>query len=110
MPEHFKTLKLKISSEEKKARLEDYKWAMENNLYFGPPVDINVFLSRDIYDEYVLLKCLDCGFEEKTEFDIVEEMWDEYESDYPILHCPRCGKPKSVPIDIYHKQKLKVFK
>ena len=62
MPKHFNTTKIKISNEEKKQRLEDYQYALENGFYFGPPVDINDFLSHDIFDESVHFKCLKCGF------------------------------------------------
>ena len=110
MPKHFSTIKIKISDEEKKQRLEDYKYALKNVFYFGPQVDINDFMNRDIFDESVHLKCLSCGKKSVIEYDILEEMWDESVSDYPVLYCDYCGKENSVPIDVYHRLKLKVFK
>ena len=110
MPKHFNTIKSKISDVEKKQRLEDYKYALENGFYFGPSVDIDDFMKKDIFDESVRLKCLSCGIESDIEFDILEEMWDESISDFPTLYCNHCGKEKSVPIDVYHRLKLKVFK
>lgn len=110
MPKHFNTIKSKISDVEKKQRLEDYKYALKNGFYFGPSVDIDDFMKRDIFDESVHLKCLSCGKESDIEYDILEEMWDESLSDYPTLYCDHCGKEKSVPIDVYHRLKLKVFK
>ncbi|OHE45694.1 MAG: hypothetical protein A3K26_04740 [Tenericutes bacterium RIFOXYA12_FULL_35_10] len=110
MPKHFNTIKIKISDEEKNQRLEDYRYALKNGFYFGPPVDIDDFIKRDIFDESVRFKCLSCGFEDNLEYDILLEMWDESVSDYPILYCNHCSKEKSVPIDIYHKQTLKVFR
>lgn len=110
MPKYFNTIKIKISDEEKKQRLDDYRYAIKHGFYFGPPVDIEDFMNRDIFDESVRFKCLKCGFEDVLEFDILEEMWDESISDYPILPCYHCSKEKFVPIDIYHKQTLKVFR
>jgi hypothetical protein len=110
MPKHFNTIKIKISDEEKNQRLEDYRYALKYGFYFGPPVDIDDFIKRDIFDESVRFKCLSCGFEDNLEYDILLEMWDESVSDYPILYCNHCSKEKSVPIDVYHKQTLKVFR
>jgi DNA-directed RNA polymerase subunit RPC12/RpoP len=101
MPKYFNTIKLKISDEEKKLRLEDYRYALENGYYFGPPVDI---------DEFVRFKCLNCGTEHDEEYDILLEIWDESISDYPKIYCENCGKESSVPLDVYHKQTLKVFR
>ena len=110
MPKYFNTIKLKISDEEKKLRLEDYRYALENGYYFGPPVDIDDFMNKDIFDEFVRFKCLNCGTEHEEEYDILLEIWDESISDYPKIYCENCGKESSVPLDVYHKQTLKVFR
>lgn len=110
MPKHFNTLRIKISDAEKKQRLKDYKYALKHGFYVGPPVDIDDFMNRDIFDESVCLKCLSCGSESVIEYDILLEMWDESISDYPLLFCDQCGKENLVPIDVYHKQTLKVFR
>lgn len=101
---------MKISDQEKKQRLDDYRYALENGYYFGPPVDIDDFMHKDIYDEFVRFKCLNCGSEFDEEYDILLEMWDESISDYPVIYCDHCGKESSVPLDVYHKQTLMVFK
>ena len=63
------------------------------------------FANQDIYDETIDLKCLNCDFEElNQDFEMIDEMWDG--NDYPKLYCPKCGKPKFVPLDIW-KQKNK---
>ena len=62
-------------------------------------------LDKDSYEEKILLKCLNCDFEEEAAYDIVEECWDS--GPYPISYCPHCDKPKLVPIDIYNKKKKK---
>jgi len=106
----FTTIKIKISDQEKKLRLEDYRYALENDYYFGPPVDIDDIMNKDIFDEFVHFKCLKCGFEYDEEYDILLEMWDESISDYPVIDCNHCDKESSVPLDAYYKQTLKVFK
>jgi hypothetical protein len=63
------------------------------------------FANREIYDETIDLKCLNCDYEElNQDYEEIEEMWDGI--DYPKLYCPKCGKGKFVPLDIW-KQKNK---
>ena len=66
------------------------------------------FAEREIYDETIDLKCIKCDYEELNEdWSEIEEMWNGI--NYPIMYCPKCGKPKFVPIDIW-KQKNKYKK
>lgn len=59
------------------------------------------FVKRDVYDETVDFKCLKCHYEEiNIDWEMIEEMWDG--TDYPILYCPHCNKPKFVPTDIWN--------
>lgn len=61
------------------------------------------FVKRDVYDETVDFKCLKCNYEEiNIDWEMIEEMWDG--TDYPILYCPHCNKPKFVPIDIWNSK------
>lgn len=63
------------------------------------------FANREIYDETIDLKCLNCDYKElNQDYEEIEEMWDGI--DYPKLYCPKCGKGKFVPLDIW-KQKNK---
>ena len=64
------------------------------------------FIKREIYDETITMKCLRCNHEETLDWEMIEEMFDEKFERYPLLHCPKCGKSKFVPIDIYKEQKL----
>ena len=59
------------------------------------------FIKRDVYDETIDLKCLKCFYEETdVDWEMIEEGWDG--EDYPILYCPKCGKPHFVPLDIWN--------
>ena len=60
---------------------------------------------KDAYEEIVIMKCLNCDFEEEAPYDIIEECWED--GPYPIGYCPHCDKPKFVPLDIYNKKKKK---
>jgi len=61
------------------------------------------FANREIYDETIDLKCLDCNYEElNQDFETIDEMWDG--KDYPILYCPNCNKPTFVPLDIWNNK------
>ena len=64
------------------------------------------FVKREIYDETITMKCLRCNHEETLDWEMIEEMFDERFERYPLLHCPKCGKSKFVPLDIYNEQKL----
>ena len=64
------------------------------------------FVKRKIYDETVDLKCLNCFYEElNQDWESIEEMWNGI--DYPILYCPKCGKPKFVPLEIWKAKKMR---
>lgn len=94
----FTIKKIPVSEEEKRERAEFFEEET------GIHVDIEEFLKKDIYDEFIDFKCLSCKYQEELEADIVFELYfPEYE-DYPILTCPKCGKDKFVPSDI-HKEK-----
>lgn len=63
---------------------------------------VDEFVKREIYDETIDFKCLSCSHEEKNiDWEEIEEMWDG--KNYPIMYCPKCNKPKFVPIDIWNK-------
>ncbi len=101
----FKTTKKTISYEEKINRAKDYNDF--NNLKKGDIgyIEPAEFAKQDVYDEYVDFKCLDCGYEETIEGDIVFELFDEEFDDYPIFDCPKCNVGRFVPKDIFEKIK-----
>lgn len=100
MPKHFNTIKRYLSDDEKRKRAEDY-----NEFATFDKVDVDEFVKKDIYDETIILKCLNCGFQEEVDYDIVSEMWNEFESDYPESYCPSCDEPDVVPLDVYNRIK-----
>ena len=102
MPEFFNTIKHPLSDEEKRERAETY-----NEFEPFDKVDVEAFVKRDIYDETIILKCLNCDYEEEVDYDIVSECWDESISDYPESYCPRCDQPEMVPLDVHKRLKHK---
>lgn len=102
MPKQFSTIKRPLSETEKRERVMFYN---DFNDSFEPEVDVEEFVKRDIFDETIILKCLNCGFQEEVDYDIVEECWDESASPYPESYCAKCNKPTVVPLDVYNRLK-----
>lgn len=67
--------------------------------------DALIYAENDLFTESIILKCLNCDYEEEVDYEIVEECW--LDGSYPISYCPHCDKPKFVPLDIYNKKKNK---
>ena len=64
------------------------------------------FVKREVYDETVDLKCLNCFYEElNQDWESIEEMWNGI--NYPILYCPKCSKGKFVPLEIWKAKKMR---
>jgi hypothetical protein len=101
MAKRYQTIKRYLTREEKEARVKAYN---EDANYYGyDPVDPVKFINSDIADEYLIMKCIRCKVEEKTEADIVEEMFEFSGEEYPKLYCPKCNKGTMVPLDIYNQ-------
>lgn len=77
----FSTIKKHLIVEEKQERLS---YAKEWGAYIP---NVSQFLEQDIYDEYVLMKCNKCSYEETIELDIVDELTDMDDLEYPMLEC-----------------------
>ena len=133
MPKNFKTNKRLLTEDEKYGRAiffytydsPSFKVVYKdpNNIFdqYGQPLlDIEAnfnkldnktktkvldFVEQEIYDETITMKCLNCNHESEEDWEMIEEMWDEYHEPYPTLYCPNCNKQKFVPIDIYNKKK-----
>lgn len=84
----YKTTKIKLSDEEKRERVLFYN---EYNKGFEPPVDVESFVKREIYDEYVDFICDRCRFEQTIDYDLVLE-FGENEEGLPELYCTKCNK------------------
>ena len=91
----FKTRKIPLTEEEKRDRAEFFAE------FTGESVDIEAFVKKDVFDEFVDFKCLNCKNEQELEADIVFELFDPNFEEYPLQTCPKCGKDKFVPKDIY---------
>ncbi len=81
---------------------------IEKSLELIPDNDKQFFIDgieKKSFREMIILKCLKCDYEEKIDYEFVEETW--FDGPYPISYCPHCDKPKFVPIDIYNKKKNK---
>jgi len=102
MPKHFSTIKRPLSEAEKRERAIDYNTFKES---FELDIDVDAFVNQDIFDETIILKCLNCGFQEEVDYEFVEECWDESVSPYPESYCIKCNKPTVVPLDVYLKHK-----
>lgn len=96
----FNTIKIPLTVKQKKARAEEYN---EFDVLPGEEIDVKEFIKRDIYEEYIDLKCLNCQYEERAEADIILECFNPRLHDYPISYCPNCNKPKLVPKDIFNQ-------
>lgn len=101
MPKHFNTIKRLLTDDEKRQRAIEFNEFCED----FETIDVEKFVKKVIYDETIILKCLNCGFQEEVDYDIISECWDESESDYPESYCMKCNKPKIVPLDVYNKKK-----
>jgi len=104
LPKHFSTIIHPLSEAEKHERALVYNDLMDP---FEPDgnddVDIEEFVKRDIFDETIILKCLNCGFQEEVDYDLIEECWNESMSPYPESYCTKCNKPTVVPLDVYNR-------
>lgn len=128
MPKHFNINRRPLTHEEKFERVVDYltyespyvveKFYIEDSSYELDYKKIyenlnsedkkyaDEFLAKEVFDETITLKCLKCGYEETTDWEIVDECWmRSFAPEYPTSHCLKCNKPSFVPIDIYNKKK-----
>lgn len=92
----YKINKRKLTVQEKRERAEFFN---QYNEGFLPPVNVEEFIKRDIYDESVDFKCKKCGYEENIDYDLVLE-FDTNSQGLPELYCPNCNKGIMLPKDI----------
>ena len=98
------TKKIPISEEEKRIRVEDYNYFKNAN------IDVEEFVKKEIYDEYVELICLKCGHKDEIEYDLLLEMFEFIDCDIPELECPFCRGGTVIPsqfLDEYKKKNRK---
>lgn len=88
-----------LTEDEKRQRAIEYNEVAFNH------VNVDDFVKKDIFDKTIILKCLNCGFQEKIDFDIVSECWYEFQSNYLEPYCIKCNKSNVVPLDVYNRLK-----
>ena len=100
----FKIIKKALDVEQKRARALEYN---EFDATQDEEIDVEEFIKKEIYEDYIHFKCLKCDYEEIVEADIILECFNSRMEDYPVSYCPNCNKPKLVPIDVYEQIKAK---
>ena len=98
------TKKIPISEEEKRMRVEDY------NYFENANIDVEEFVKKEIYDEYVELICLKCGHKDEIEYDLLLEMFEFIDCDIPELECPFCRGGTVIPIQFLDEYRKKNHK
>ena len=62
-----------------------------------------IYIKNNLFVETIILKCLNCDYEEEIEYDIIAECW--MDGPYPISYCPHCNIGDFIPLDVYNKKK-----
>lgn len=96
--------KVPLSKEEKRQRVEDY------NLFENDQIDVDEFIKREIYDEYVEITCLKCGHKDEIEYDILLELFEYEDYDIPELECPFCHGGTAMPTQFIEEYRQKQSK
>ena len=55
--------------------------------------------------DLVDMKCLNCGYEEEMELDVLLECSNPASEESPVVCCPSCGHELLVPKDVYDQIK-----
>jgi uncharacterized protein YlaI len=96
----FNTRKIRLTQNEKLKRYNDFV------KYEGfASCKKEEFLAKDVYEEFLDVKCLNCDFNNELDYDEVSYEWLETKDSYPIFYCNECHQPKLVPIDVYNRLK-----
>ena len=60
-------------------------------------------MKADIEDEFIIMKCINCGDEHEVGYDVVEAYLNHYkDQDYPEGICKKCNG-KTIPLDVFDK-------
>ncbi len=104
MKRKFKTIKTPVSYKEKIERAKFY-----NEFNGEEKINVEELPQGEIFEESVLMKCSKCSYEETAELDIMLEIMEMHEMDYPILEGTKSSHTKKrgtvIPIDIYNEDK-----
>lgn len=87
-----------LTDEEKRQRAEVYnEWNPDD------PIDVDEFVSNEIYDDVVIFECIKCHRKDSYDFDDVKEFFDKDENLIPFCKCPFCKNGIMIPDDIKEK-------
>lgn len=101
MARNLNTIKRSLTRDEKKKVINSYR---KCRIPLPNDHTYQSFMNADIKDEFVIMKCLKCGFEEEIQYDFIKSYLDHYpDLDYPEGLCDKCGGT-TVPLDIYNEQ------
>jgi Zn finger protein HypA/HybF involved in hydrogenase expression len=92
-------IKTPLTIEQKRIRALEYIEDTFND------IDMDEFIKKDIFNEYVQMKCLNCDYEETIDFDIIYETSYSLEDSKIVFYCPKCDKEKLVPLSFYERKK-----
>ena len=101
----YNTIKTPLTIEEKRERVQFYNKMVKDGYEFGPLINEEEFIKQDIFEEYVEMKCLKCGYSETVEYEFMQEIEEMHGLDYPEVYCGKCNKGTMVPLDIYNQLK-----
>ena len=109
MPEYFILINIPHSESEKKLMYKEYKESSKRYDPLSPMASYKDFISTPHFDDFIDMKCLNCGCEVRENFAYYFHLMEDDDTPFPIDTCPECMKNHLVPIDVHRHLKLKVF-
>jgi hypothetical protein len=99
-----------MSNSKKKSLYKEYEEGISMGLIEGPKLSFDRYFKQDNIFDMIDMKCLDCHFQLRLSYEHFSMDVLMNEAAFPIDYCPDCGKWQFVPLDVYNKLSLKVFK
>lgn len=100
MPIKFNTIKRLLTRDEKKQIVNAHK---KMNIPLPDGYDYPSFMKADIEDEFIIMKCINCGDEHEVGYEVVEAYLNHYkDQDYPEGICKKCNGI-TIPLDCFEK-------
>ena len=89
MAREFNTIKRLLTRDEKKQVVNSHN---KFNIPLPDNHTYQSFMKADIEDEFIIMKCDKCGFEEEVQYDFVKAYLEHYpDQEYPEGICDKCG-------------------
>lgn len=100
MARQFNTIKRSLSRDEKKRVVNSHT---KYNIPLPDNHTYQSFMKADIQDEFIIMKCTKCGYEEEVQYDFVLAYLDHYpDQEYPEGTCEKC-QGTTIPLDIINE-------